>query len=117
MKTTHITFIILNILCMSCAFSIQNGVQLLQKCETIIPTEIIGNYFHKYFKSAEVFLSISHKSLNIRQKDCQQNLIKNLLMSPKLDNFSYSIFDKISRPKDNRQIIHLILIDRGDLLL
>lgn len=107
-------FIILfaSLLCIKCSVILHQNIQTPNKDETIIPTEIIGNYLHKYLSSERVFLFIALASSNEQEKYFQQDFVSNLLLHSKLENFSYNILKGIGHPRQgNRKIFYLIFAD------
>lgn len=85
--------------------------------DTIIPTEIIGNFLHKYLNFRDVFLSIVLSSSNFDQQTLQQDLVSNLLMDTKLENFSFNILSTLDQSRQgNIDAFNLVLVDGSESL-
>lgn len=83
-----------------------------------ILTEIISNYLYKYFDDANMFLSIISSSLNLDQCHFHEDLSSNLLVHPKLYNFSYTILSGIDQSQRGNKIgFNLMLIDQSASLM
>lgn len=90
---------------------------MFEQDETIIPTEIIGNYLHKFLSYNEVYLSIALSSVNIDQHLLQQNFVSKLMMDSKLVNFSFNILNTLDQSRrGNTDVFNLILIDGSESL-
>lgn len=105
----YIFSVLIYICCVNC--SVLFG-ETFKQDETIIPTEIIGNYLHKYLDYNEVYISITLSSSNNEQFSFQQDLVSNLITHTKLDNFSFNILNKLDQSRrGNIHVFNLILID------
>lgn len=83
-----------------------------------ILTEIISNYLYKYFNDANVFLSIVSSLSNLDQDPFHDDLSSNLLVHPKLYNFSYTILSGIDESQRGNKVgFNLILIDQSVSLM
>lgn len=100
------------------SFSVKCNVLLSENVvqnEAIILTEIIGNYLHKYLNSHGVFLSIALSSTSIDQRRFQLDLVNNLVMGTKLNNFSFNILNTLDQSRfGNKDRFNLVLIDGSE---
>lgn len=100
----------LNFCCVNCSILLN----VKNKNNVIIPTEIISNYLHKYLKCEEKFLSISSSSDSIQQKYFQEDIISNLIVHAKLKNFTYNILNKIDQSREgNKNVFNLVFVDKS----
>lgn len=84
------------------------------KNDATVATEIISNYLHTYFECEEHFLSISSLSHNDNQKYFQRDIISNLIVHSKLENFTYNVLNKIDQKREgNKNVFNLVLVDRS----
>lgn len=103
--------------CVKCNVLLHNNLITTDIDKTVIPTEIISNYLQKYLSCDEVFLSISLTSPNDDREYFQEDLISNLVVNSKLENFSYNILNKVDQSRrGNRNVFNLVFIDRSALL-
>lgn len=108
-------FVFVNIL--SIASSFRENVEIIERNATIIPTEIISNYLHKFFSFEYFSLSIALSSSNLYQQYFQADLIEELVTNSKLNDYSFSILNKVYQKRiGNTNVFNLILIDEGDSL-
>lgn len=86
--------------------------------ETNVITEILGNYLERYFGQRQAFLSFALSSVKIERKLIQENLVSELVTSPKLVNFSYNILNKVDQSQgENKRVFNLIFVDGTDSLV
>lgn len=105
-------------LCCNCDISLHNNMKTSESDETIIPTEIIGNYLYKYLNYNEMFLSISLTSTTDDRDYFQEDLISNLMVNSKLENCTYNILDGVDPSRrGNMDVFNLVLIDRSASLV
>ena len=97
------------------SFSVKCNVLLAENFvqnDAIILTEIVGNYVHKYLNSHGVFLSVALSSSSVDQQRFQQDLVNNLVMDTKLNNFSFNILNTLDQSRlGNIDAFNLVLID------
>lgn len=106
-------FLISNILCLECSLILYKNIEKSKMHdETVILGEIISNYLFQYFNEEKVFVAIVTVSLNDHQKYLQSDLIRNLMSSPKIINFSFNVQNKVDQSRQgNKQVFNLIIAD------
>lgn len=107
--------LLIYILCVKCSVPL---TEIFEQDKTDIPTEIIGNYLHKYLSGKDVFLSIVLSSSTDAQHSFQQDIVSNLVTHTKLDSFSFNILKRLDRlRRGNTDVFNLILIDGSESLM
>lgn len=107
-----IIFIFIKVLYVQGIFDLSTELNSLVKDRTTILTEIIGNYLYKYFNNEHEFFSITSLSSSCDQKYFQQDLIQQLIISPKSGNFTYNFLNEIdSAQHENKNTFNLIFVD------
>lgn len=113
-----VTILLINILCVNSYVLRHNNVTASGRDETFIPTEIISNYLNQHLSCHDVFLSISLTSTPDDREYFQEDLISNLVVHSKLENFTYNILNSADQMRrGNKNVFNLVLIDRSSLLM
>lgn len=82
------------------------------KDKTIILTEIVSNYLHRYFHNAQVCFSIASSSSSVDEKYFQNDLIRKLVKEAEYGHFLYNFVDMLDQwQTGNINSFNLIFVD------
>lgn len=93
----YILWLFVSLLWVECNSTALKSVNEPKNSQIYIPIEIVSNYFYKYFRNSEVFISISMSSSSEVQKYFQNDMITELVKHSRFSNFTYNILDTMDQ--------------------